>query len=93
MSAGAQSFCAPANRAPLASLAGNDASGILARTVSLHGRDVSLREALDRLVRPAARHELMDVFVMDMAVLASISVRYDLVVLFEIQQLETVQSL
>ena len=53
MSAGAQSFCAPANRASQVSLAGTDATGILSRTVSLHGRDVSLREALDRLAAAA----------------------------------------
>jgi len=51
--AGAQSVCAPASRALVASLPGNDASGILARTVSLHGREVSLREALDRLAAAA----------------------------------------
>lgn len=53
MSAGAQSFCAPASRASVASLPGNDGAGILARTVSLQGRDVSLREALDRLAAAA----------------------------------------
>jgi outer membrane cobalamin receptor len=53
MSAGAQSFCAPASRASVVSSTGNDASGILSRTVSLHGRDVSLREALDRLAAAA----------------------------------------
>ena len=53
MSAGAQSFCAPASHASVASLVGNDATGILSRTVSLHGRDVSLREALDRLAAAA----------------------------------------
>ncbi|HZK78378.1 MAG TPA: TonB-dependent receptor plug domain-containing protein [Gemmatimonadaceae bacterium] len=53
MSAGAQSFCAPASRAMEVSVSGNDATGILARTVSLHGRDVSLREALDRLAAAA----------------------------------------
>jgi outer membrane cobalamin receptor len=51
--AGAQSFCAPASRAMMVSLSGNDATGILARKVSLHGRDVSLREALDRLAATA----------------------------------------
>lgn len=53
MSAGAQSFCAPANRASQSGLASNDTTGILSRTVSLHGRDVSLREALDRLAAAA----------------------------------------
>ncbi|HXV16869.1 MAG TPA: hypothetical protein VD758_08820, partial [Gemmatimonadaceae bacterium] len=53
ISAGAQSFCAPASRASLVSLGGNDAAGVLSRTVSLHGRDVSLREALDRLAAAA----------------------------------------
>jgi iron complex outermembrane receptor protein len=53
MSAGAQSFCAPAQRASVARLAGHDATGIFSRTVSLHGRDVSLREALDRLAAAA----------------------------------------
>ncbi|MGH9420284.1 MAG: hypothetical protein ACRD3J_09940, partial [Thermoanaerobaculia bacterium] len=51
--AGAQSFCAPASRAAVASLSGNDTSGILARKVSLHDHDVSLREALDRLAATA----------------------------------------
>jgi len=53
MSAGAQSFCAPASRASLTSLTGTDATGIMSRTVSLRGRDVSLREALDRLAAAA----------------------------------------
>ncbi len=52
-SAGAQSFCAPASRAMGASLPGNAETGILARRISLHGRDVSLREALDRLAAAA----------------------------------------
>jgi outer membrane cobalamin receptor len=46
-SAGAQSNCAPANRAFSPSEA--SATGLLERRVSLHGRDVSLRDALDRL--------------------------------------------
>ena len=50
---GAQSFCTPASRAVVVSLAGNDATGILERRISLHGRDVSLREALDRLAAAA----------------------------------------
>jgi outer membrane receptor protein involved in Fe transport len=49
----AQASCAPASRAIVASISGNDATGILARKVSLHGRDVSLREALDRLAATA----------------------------------------
>jgi len=53
LSADAQSFCAPASRAMAVGLTGNDATGILARTVSLHGREVSLREALDRLAAAA----------------------------------------
>src|SRR6478672_7593046 len=53
MSAGAQTFCAPANRASAASLTGNDVTGIMSRTVTLHGRDVALREALDRLAAAA----------------------------------------
>lgn len=52
-SAGAQSFCAPASRPSLASITGGDATGVLSRIVSLHGRDVSLREALDRLAAAA----------------------------------------
>ncbi len=52
-SASAQSFCAPASRAVMASLSGNDATGLLARRVSLRGRDISLREGLDRLAASA----------------------------------------
>jgi outer membrane receptor protein involved in Fe transport len=52
-SAGAQSSCAPAGRAITAGISGNDATGIFGRQVSLHGRDVSLREALDRLAAAA----------------------------------------
>lgn len=49
--AGAQSSCAPAGRA---SISGASYSGdILTRHVSLHGRDVSLRDALDRLAAAA----------------------------------------
>jgi len=51
--AGAQSFCAPASHAMVTSVSGNDATGILARRISLHSRDVSLREALDRLAATA----------------------------------------
>src|SRR5512141_512328 len=50
-SAGAQSSCAPATRASASSASSsNDALG---RLVSLHGRDVSLRDALDRLAAAA----------------------------------------
>ncbi len=51
--AGAQSFCAPASRAMQVSLTVNDETGILSRRVSLRGRDISLREALDRLAAAA----------------------------------------
>ena len=53
MSAGAQSFCAPASQCYDGQRSGERRHGILARTVSLHGRDVSLREALDRLAAAA----------------------------------------
>ena len=36
-----------------ATLVGNDGTGIMSRTVSLHGRDIALREALDRLAAAA----------------------------------------
>ena len=50
--AGAQSNCAPANRAStaLAPLS----TDILDRLISLHGRDIPLREALDRVAKAAA---------------------------------------
>ncbi|MEP6508853.1 MAG: TonB-dependent receptor plug domain-containing protein, partial [Gemmatimonadales bacterium] len=51
--AGAQSSCAPASRAVEATLVGNDGTGIMSRTVSLHGREIALREALDRLAAAA----------------------------------------
>ncbi len=51
--AGAQSSCAPVARGMSASPAGDEWNGVLARKVSLHGRDVSLREALDRLAAAA----------------------------------------
>lgn len=49
-SAGAQSSCAPASRA-LEAVAPSDA--LMDRRISLHGRDVSLRDALDRLAAAA----------------------------------------
>jgi len=49
--AGAQAICAPAGRASVSSV--SDTGNILARRVSLHGRDVSLRDALDRLAAAA----------------------------------------
>ncbi|MEO8192360.1 MAG: TonB-dependent receptor [Gemmatimonadales bacterium] len=49
--AGAQSSCAPASRASMS--ASSDESSILSRRVSLHGRGVSLRDALDRLAAAA----------------------------------------
>jgi len=45
--------CAPVGRAVLTSTASSDWVGPLARPVSLHGRDVSLREALDRIAAAA----------------------------------------
>ena len=51
-SAGAQSICAPSERSvPATPTTGSnpDWTGALARRVSLHGHDISLREALDRL--------------------------------------------
>lgn len=50
--AGAQSNCASSARGA-SSLATDDWTGVLARKISLHGRDVSLREALDRLAATA----------------------------------------
>src|SRR5829696_4233322 len=50
--AGAQSICAPSARSAAATSATRPNAGwtgALARRVSLHGRDISLREALDRL--------------------------------------------
>ena len=49
--AGAQASCAPAGRASI-SVVSNTAD-ILQRRVSLHGREVSLRDALDRLASAA----------------------------------------
>jgi iron complex outermembrane recepter protein len=46
-SAGAQSNCASANRASAANASYSD--DVMHRLVSLHGRDISLRDALDRL--------------------------------------------
>jgi iron complex outermembrane recepter protein len=54
--AGAQSNCAPASRALGAPVAAGDApasDAIMGRRVSLHGRDISLRDALDRLAAAA----------------------------------------
>src|SRR6266496_5042252 len=45
--------CAPVGRAVLTSTTSSDWVGPLARPVSLHGRDVSLREALDRIAAAA----------------------------------------
>ena len=50
-SAGAQSSCAPATRASESTAFSS--SDALGRLVSLHGRDVSLRDALDRLAAAA----------------------------------------
>ena len=50
-SAGAQSSCAPATRASTSTT--SRSSDALGRLVSLHGRDVSLRDALDRLAAAA----------------------------------------
>ncbi len=50
---GAQSSCAPAGRAMEVTLVGSDGTGIMSRTVSLHGREIALREALDRLAAAA----------------------------------------
>ena len=49
--AGAQSNCAPASRASVPS--GSFVENLLSRRVSLHGRNVSLRDALDRLAAAA----------------------------------------
>jgi iron complex outermembrane receptor protein len=49
--AGAQASCAPAGRASVTGVSYDD--NILSRRVSLHGRDVSLRDALDRLAAAA----------------------------------------
>lgn len=49
--AGAQSSCAPASRASASS--SSSAEDLLSRRVSLHGRGVSLRDALDRLAAAA----------------------------------------
>lgn len=49
--AGAQSSCAPASRASTSVTSGSGTA--LDRPVSLHGRDVSLRDALDRLAAAA----------------------------------------
>ena len=60
--AGAQSNCAPANRVSISSPLSGD---LLAKRVSLHGRALSLREALDRVaaaahVRLSYSPELLD---------------------------------
>lgn len=49
--AGAQASCAPAGRASIASVP--PVENVLTRRVSLHGRDVALRDALDRLAAAA----------------------------------------
>lgn len=49
--AGAQASCAPAGRASVSGVLVTD--NILTRRVSLHGRDVALRDALDRLAAAA----------------------------------------
>ena len=49
--AGAQSNCAPANRASTAPA--TPTGDLLGRLISLHGRDIPLREALDRVARAA----------------------------------------
>ena len=49
--AGAQSNCAPANRASVSAVSTEE--NLLSRRVSLHGRAVSLRDALDRLAAAA----------------------------------------
>jgi len=54
--AGAQSDCAPASRALDATVAADDAiasDALMRRLVTLHGRDISLRDALDRLAAAA----------------------------------------
>lgn len=51
--AGAQSRCASSALGASGSPTDGELSGVLARRVSLHGRDVSLREALDRLAAAA----------------------------------------
>lgn len=51
--AGAQSWCAPASRAVSASPAPVGSSPTLDRKVSLHGKGISLREALDRVAATA----------------------------------------
>jgi len=61
--AGAQAACAPAGRASVSTVSSPD--NILSRRVSLHGRDVSLRDALDRLaaaahIRVSYSAELLD---------------------------------
>jgi iron complex outermembrane recepter protein len=61
--AGAQSNCAPANRASISPSLPR--AGLLAKPVSLHGRGISLREALDRVaatagVRLSYSAELLD---------------------------------
>lgn len=53
--AGAQSSCAPANRVSVENISSSD--DVMRRSVTLHGRDVSLRDALDRLAA-AARFRL-----------------------------------
>jgi iron complex outermembrane receptor protein len=53
--AGAQSSCAPANRVSVENVSSSD--DVMRRSVTLHGRDVSLRDALDRLAA-AARFRL-----------------------------------
>src|SRR5512141_1484607 len=55
LSADAQSNCASATRASVQSVPSTD--DVMSRRVSLHGRDVSLRDALDRLAA-AARFRL-----------------------------------
>lgn len=52
-SAGAQSNCAPASRVSGIAVSGSADAGVMDRVVSLHGRGVSLREALDRLAAAA----------------------------------------
>jgi iron complex outermembrane receptor protein len=61
--AGAQATCAPAGRASVTGV--STAGDILSRRVSLHGRDVALRDAIDRLaaaahIRVSYSAELLD---------------------------------
>ena len=72
--AGAQSTCASSARGASAGSASNW-DGALARRVSLHGRDISLREALDRL--SATAHVRLSYTAEELPLSRSVCLTYD----------------